>query len=201
MGKGTEPKWLSVASIDPGGTTGFCWAMVRLKTLRKRGWLEALRDAVATRGKDVGCRFILTEIHGNMDVTGRLLPPALLSFDPEDDQVDQLMAWIVNVRGYTSRASARTQRQISAILIEDFILRESTMDRTLLAPVRITAKLTYALHSETLRGGEPIVMQTPSDAKGVITDKRLKRWDLFTLTSSPHCRDAIRHLCKYLREA
>ena len=84
-----------------------------------------------------------------------------------------------------------------SVIIEDFILRLGTKDRQLLAPVRLAARLEDRLYSSGF-GGE-IVYQTPSDAKSIVTDDRLKHWGLWHV-GSPHIRDAWRHMIKYLRD-
>lgn len=84
-----------------------------------------------------------------------------------------------------------------AVVIEDFILdtRRASGKRSLLSPVRITAMLEYELS-----GRMPITKQSASDAKSVITDRRLKRWGYWT-PASTHARDATRHGLLFLRRS
>lgn len=86
----------------------------------------------------------------------------------------------------------------AAVVIEDFILRKFLQDRDLLAPVRITARVEYALY---LRG-QSFFKQQPSEAKGVATDDRLKAWKLYRSEGAEqHARDADRHAITWLRKA
>jgi hypothetical protein len=93
------------------------------------------------------------------------------------------------------------------VVIEDFILvpnvgtRGFSSKREGLSPVRVTAALLSAL----LVGGwsqeaiEKIVhMQSPSSAKGVITDERLRSAGMW-IKGSDHIRDSIRHAMLFLR--
>jgi hypothetical protein len=107
----------------------------------------------------------------------------------ENGQIDEIERLIFVRKGRLLPAKS--------VIIEDFILRERTQSRSLLAPVRITAALTDRLYSKGYRG--EVVLQSPSDAKSIVTDSRLKAWGLWH-EGSPHIRDAWRHLVKYLRE-
>jgi hypothetical protein len=89
---------------------------------------------------------------------------------------------------------------LNAIVVEDFILRLGTKDRSLLSPVRLTAMLEYGLSVDSdLMDLLPIVLQSPSDAKSTITDDRLKLAGMW-IRGLPHARDATRHLLLYLRK-
>jgi hypothetical protein len=90
---------------------------------------------------------------------------------------------------------------------EDFILRQFRMDRTLLAPVRITARFEQQLRSTGSgaehrgRGpGRVSLLQQPSMAMTTVTDERLKAWGYWNpLIAQPHARDAVRHAITWLR--
>lgn len=90
------------------------------------------------------------------------------------------------------------------VIIEDFILRQFRQDRSLLAPIRLTAKLEYEIYiSNEQRGNtgkQRVKKQQPSLAKTTATDERLKEWGLWEV-GAPHARDAIRHAVTFLRRA
>lgn len=90
----------------------------------------------------------------------------------------------------------------SALLIEDFILRVSSADRSLLSPVRITAHIEALVQAPRLREGLPdlpIFKQTPEMAMSTATDERLKRWGLYR-PGEQHARDATRHAITFIRK-
>jgi len=90
------------------------------------------------------------------------------------------------------------------VIIEDFTLRQFRMDRSLLSPVRVTAKLEYDIYLVNKDVGKEsqirIKKQQPSLAKSTATDARLKEWGLWEV-GAPHARDAIRHAVTFLRRA
>lgn len=91
----------------------------------------------------------------------------------------------------------------SAVVFEDFILGMKTQDRSLLAPVRYNAALGFALWrglncaDGEMRRWEPS-LQSANDAKNVITDERLKLWNMYA-EGPDHARDAVRHALLHLR--
>jgi hypothetical protein len=88
-------------------------------------------------------------------------------------------------------------KQVTDLVIEDFILRERTKDRNLLAPVRLSAGLVQeVLRSQQLIG---LTYQSASDAKSVVTDDRLRALGLW-IRGQQHARDACRHLALFLRK-
>lgn len=85
-----------------------------------------------------------------------------------------------------------------ALLVEDFILRIKSMDRELLSPVRIRAKLDYALE---LEGRPGYFSQAGELAMDTATNERLKRWGFYQREGGlEHARDADRHALTWLRE-
>ena len=80
-------------------------------------------------------------------------------------------------------------------VVESFSLRMMSMDTNLLAPVRVTAIIQDRLWGK----GVPIFMQSPSDAKSVCTDQRLKSWEMYESSSGAHARDADRHAILMVR--
>jgi hypothetical protein len=85
-----------------------------------------------------------------------------------------------------------------AVGIEDFILQTRNSDRAVLSPVRITAKLEFAMwrglfdYDGKVRRREMLAKQSASDAKKSFTDDRLKRANLYT-PGPDHIRDSTRH--------
>lgn len=101
---------------------------------------------------------------------------------PEDDQVDQMISLV------------EAWPEESDIAVEDFILRQFTMARDLLAPVRVTAAFKYALRPRTF------TRQQPSLAMRSVTDDRLKAWGFWApLKGQEHARDAVKHAITRLR--
>lgn len=100
----------------------------------------------------------------------------------EDEQVDQMISL---VEAWPEEAD---------IAVEDFILRQFTMARDLLAPVRVTAAFKYALRPRTF------TRQQPSLAMRSVTDERLKAWGFWApLKGQEHARDAVKHAVTRLR--
>lgn len=92
----------------------------------------------------------------------------------------------------------------AAVVLEDFILRMKTMDRDLLAPVRFNAALDFSMW-RGLRCADGEVrrwrpsFQSANDAKNVVTDARLKLWNMYA-EGPDHARDATRHAALHLRK-
>lgn len=185
-----KPAGYSIVSIDPGGATGLAWAVVGRSELKKLGATQALAAAKADG------RLIGEQVQGSS----------------EFDSAAYCLAWI---EVWQREAARRTRGKVqvhSRIVMEDFILRERTKDRSLLAPVRMIAMLEFGLYAFGSPTASPaqvspemaklgtvgVTKQQPSDAKSVATDERLKRWGLWH-AGSPHVRDAIRHMIIYLR--
>lgn len=82
------------------------------------------------------------------------------------------------------------------IVVEDFIVQNGTMDRSLLSPVRLTAALFDRLHSSDREYS--FYLQSPSNAKNTFSDDYLKRKIMYP-KGKQHARDAIRHLLLALR--
>ena len=96
----------------------------------------------------------------------------------------------------------------AAIACEDFIIDFKKIDqqRSTLSPVRIIAKIEYALwrvgaeySDKSAIGDSRINFQSASLAKTTCTDERLKEWGLYDRTSGVHARDAMRHAFFFLR--
>lgn len=116
----------------------------------------------------------------------------------EDNQVDRILAHL---------RRKEVGGEGLAVVLEDFILRSQYKDRSLLSPVRINAKFEFAFH-RGVREADGVVrrrvfppdrLQSSSDAKNVITDARLKLWQMY-LPGPDHPRDATRHALLWLRK-
>lgn len=83
-------------------------------------------------------------------------------------------------------------------VIEDFILRPGPhgSKRAGLSPVRMTAYLLTAIREVSLLM-PTIVPQQPGEAKGFMTDARLKALGWWAV-GKPHSRDALRHTATYV---
>lgn len=111
----------------------------------------------------------------------------------EDDRVvssGQVLA--ESVRVDWRRAELEAVRSIVGIVgrvdgwaCEDFILRGRSASRDALSPVRVAAMLFAVVGT-----GVPWWWVSPSDAKSVVTDERLRAWDAWVV--GKHARDAVR---------
>lgn len=94
-------------------------------------------------------------------------------------------------------ANVDVSRDTFIVTIEDFILQNPSMDRELLAPVRLTAR--YLDRMET-SGISIWTRTTASEAKRTVTDERLKMWNQYDSSEGVHARDAKRHAILMLRK-
>ena len=168
-GTGDDPRRERFIAVDPGVTTG----VVAVSLPANWRSLDLYSTLSALRSGEMGlssCR--------QMELSGS-----------ETGQIDRLEALIFGRKG--------DPNWVKCVVVEDFILRLRTQSRDLLAPVRLSARLEDRLYKGGFSG--QIVYQSPSDAKSIVTDLRLKQWGLWH-PGSPHIRDAWRHMAKYLRE-
>jgi hypothetical protein len=112
----------------------------------------------------------------------------------EDDQVDYLetlaAAW-----------------PLADVVVEDFILRQYRQDRSLLAPVRVTASFKRALRwtgvqlpGQGQTQPRRFHLQQPNLAKSAVTDTRMRASGFYQATAGkPHARDAVRHALTFAR--
>ena len=106
----------------------------------------------------------------------------------EDDVVDHMFELIEAWDG-----------NVGSVGLEDFILRQFSMGRELLAPVRVSSRFEDRMYVAG-RKGLFVPKQQPALAMSMVTDDRLKTWNLYTPTvGQPHARDALRHALTYLR--
>lgn len=180
------PKGISVFAVDPGMTTGWAWACVGLSELRKAGVVGAVRAAQRHRS---GLQLADTRFRSGQVRVGT-------DFDSEQAQVDALIIEMQVCAHMGDRCSSGSVPGISDVVVEDFILRQRTMDRSLLSPVRVTAGLMQDLYRSTWP--YCVSLQSASDAKSTVTDARLKAWGLY-VPGNEHARDATRHLILALR--
>lgn len=182
-----KPQGWNVFAVDPGDTCGWAWACV--------GRRDALHDP-ATGGMRAALhqgrvRFGQERVFHDSGPEG--------SWADETRCAKAILTQMLKCQGIGATSSSGVVPEISTLVIEDFILRERTKERSLLSPVRLTARI------ETLLFDEPelsckVHYQSPSDAKSTVTDERLERWG-FWPTGAPHARDALRHLLMFMREA
>lgn len=92
------------------------------------------------------------------------------------------------------------------VVVEDFVLRQMSMARELLSPVRITARFEQMLRDTGYgrnRGAGPgrtVTLQAGAMAMSVITDERLRAARMYDrVRGLPHGRDALRHALTWLR--
>lgn len=169
-------KEAAVIALDPGGTTG--WSLISVHP-------EALTEPKADVFEN-----IFEHKHGQVDCGSHRgnLESSLhegISTEGEFSGVYDLAEF---VRAWPS----------AAVVIEDFNLRQLRMDRDLLSPVRITSALGYSMWLD----GRDYHIQSPSDAKRVCTDERLKEWRMYESSGAlRHARDADRHAILFLRKA
>lgn len=171
---GLDAGW-QVVAVDPGTSTGVFWICLGRKELHSLDWRSAIRAAAKA---------------------GRLQSVTVRAQD-EQTSIDQVLSTAELWRKRGSDLSGHRAPQITDWVIEDFILRERTMARSLLSPVRITEGIERTLH---MNGSTATITKySAADAKTVISDERLRHWDLFG-NGSKHERDAFRHLCLRIRE-
>lgn len=150
---------LLVSAFDPGGTTGWCVLDIDAEAL-KEGW-----NAVA---RDRRVRWTCGQFGGS-----------------ERDMTDAMVRLCREV--WALWAAGEGDGWV--VPIEDFILYRSESDRSLLSPVRVTARFEDRMRAV----GLPVVKYSSRDALGVISDERLQFWGLFSRFSGVHARDATRH--------
>ena len=166
----------TIIAIDPGGTTGWSLMSVHPECLTDPE-ARVLENLHVHQHGQVDCG----SHRGNLDTSLH----SGISTDGEFGGVYDLAKFI---RSWP----------VSAVVIEDFQLRQQRMDRELLSPVRITAALGYSMWLT----GRDYHVQSPGDAKRVCSDERLKEWKLYDPVGGlVHARDADRHALLFLRKA
>jgi hypothetical protein len=126
------------------------------------------------------------------------LHPDVMSGDPEFRVLDNIDFWTAGQ--FTGGEDSQTDEIVdliqswpnARIVMEDFILRKMNMGRDLLAPVRITAKVEWAIRPRYF------VLQQPAMAMTTITDDRQKSMGLW-LPGQEHARDAVKHVFTFAK--
>lgn len=160
-----------VLAIDPGGVTG--WAVV---------WF----DPEVIVNKSIAVDKAVVAWQAGVIAGG------------ENGQIDQIL-------GMMKRHGVSNYEETGemALVVEDFQLRTQIRSREVLSPVRLTAALDYVLYKGVkCRDGQvryyQRVPQQATDAMNVVTDARLRMWDMY-LPGPDHPRDATRHALLWLR--
>lgn len=166
----------TVIAIDPGGTTGWSLISVVPEVLFEDDAL-ILDNILQHQHGQVDCGThrgnLGTSLHDGISTHGE--------FSGVYDLAKFVRSW-----------------PSSAVVIEDFILRQFRNDRELLSPVRVTA----ALGHQMWLTGRDYHVQSPADAKTTCNDDRLKSWGLYDASGAlQHARDADRHAILFLRKA
>jgi hypothetical protein len=153
---------LVVCSFDPGIRTGWAWYDFDRYEMCTEGTRIGLKGAEATWGQFDSSRGERYAVDQMVDVTRKCWEWADVS--EEDDTF--------------------------VVTIEDFILQNPSMDRELLAPVRMTARYLDRMETSGLRIW---TRHGANEAKSTVTDQRLKLWNQYDSASGTHARDAQRH--------
>lgn len=177
---------VSVFCVDPGVTTGWAWACLGRKELAGGDVVGAIHSARRHRSGAQGgdTRFLYGQVE-----TYR---------GDENQHVQELISLMLMTHNMARRTTGGIVSTHTNLVIESFTLRLKTKDRSLLAPVRLTAALGYAVHVHPDLSPR-LHMQSPSDAMSTVTDDRLRQWDLW-IKGQQHARDAVRHLILWLRK-
>lgn len=104
--------------------------------------------------------------------------------DTEDDMVDRMLEI---ARCVYEEVDVHSGDEWS-ILVEDFRVRMVDFRASFLSPVRLGAMF----RRDMRRGAVLVEFRTSSDALAVVTDGRLRDWNLWR-PGSVHARDAMRH--------
>lgn len=160
-----------VYAIDPGGTTG--WAVI---------WFDP--NTIVDKAQAVDKSVVAWQ--------------AGVISGSENGQIDAMLAHIkrFGVSNYEETGEM-------AVVVEAFNLRTQIRDPEVLSPVRLTAALDYVLYKGikcrdgVVRNFQRIPQQ-PVDAMNVMTDARLRLWNMY-LPGPDHPRDATRHALLWLR--
>lgn len=168
---------LVVVSFDPGQTTGWAVHRLDLDCLVRNGFVDTIYRE--SSGYAVG------------QIVG----------DGSDDAEMDMAEEMVDITRSAYTLGDYAGGDLFAIVMEDFVLRRSEADRTLLAPVRVFSRYEMCLRQVTRAGrvALPYFKQSASDAKNVVTDQRMLRWQVYT-PGSTHIRDAQRHGILFCRK-
>jgi hypothetical protein len=191
----------SVFGIDPGETTGWCWLLVGKAEIKAHGLSEALRRVKASSGQGVPGQFDRRLMHG--EIALNYVPfHGMVDAYPraEASAVQELVKTMLVMQGMGYRMSKGRIPILTHVVVESFSLRgdRNERSRSLLAPVRMIARLDQELHHQFSIELERVEYQDPSE-KGVMTDERLKDLGLYW-PGQGHATDATRHAVLKLRK-
>lgn len=175
---------VSIFAIDPGTGTGWAWACLGWKEIRKYGAEGALGRLVdRPAGGSIGdVRFRMGEINSKQG-------------DIESAQDVLIQAVISSHMG--NRVSNGRVPALTHVVIEGFSFREKTKSRHLLTPIRVGAAFEALMLRENELRYTEVSYQMPSE-KGNITDERQKRWGLW-FPGKKDANVAIKHMIVKLR--
>jgi hypothetical protein len=163
-------EWDCVVGIDPGETTG-------LFALRL-GAGGRLADRVRAGGW----------FAGQIEVSRAISPYLFLQECATQKQIAGRLASLAEAWGLPCVHLA----------FEDFTLRERTMERSLLSPVRMTSGILAYLH-EMNDVNFVCHFESAADAKSVVQDAMLQKVNIYS-PGKPHANDAARHAILTLRK-
>jgi hypothetical protein len=186
-------KGLSIFAVDPGETTGFAWTLLSPQEYEgfASGDTETLRAVSGWKGGFLNGdrRLQVGEINCYSDhYSGRVLR--------EIGTAESIVIEAIRCGNMAKRVS-KNRVFMSVVVIEDFILRQHSQSRNLLSPVRLAAYIEAFCYQNPVFQC-PIVLQTPSDAKTIMSDKRIRSMGLW-IPGKPHATDALRHMLLCLR--
>lgn len=165
----------TVIAIDPGGTTGWSLMSVHPESLNNPH-ADFLENIFTHQHGQVDCG----SHRGNLDSSLHTGISTDGEFSGVYDLAELIESW-----------------PASAVVIEDFTLRQQRKDRDLLSPVRITAALGFRLWLK----GRDYHVQQPNDAKTTCSNLRLREWGMYdSVGNLEHARDADRHAILFLRK-
>ncbi len=180
---------VSIFTIDPGTGTGWAWACLGWKELRKYGPERAL--ARAREASEAG----RVQSSGYGDVRFRMGEVNSKAGDIETAQDVLIQAVVSSHMG--NRVSRGLVPYLTHVVIEGFSFREKTKSKYMLAPIRVAAAFeAFMLREDDLRFTS-LSYQMPVDMS-IITDERQKRWDLW-FPGKKDANVAIKHLIVKLR--
>lgn len=179
----------SVFAIDPGETTGYAWAAIGAKEVRKHGISESIKRAL-DESLELS-RFGHTPIPGDSFPRFGWGEVDCRSMDGIEEVVRLIFSAHELIRMGTPLGG------LGWIVPEAFVLNRSVKDASLLSPVRVSAMIQYAVRKQINERGTAWEEQE-SAAKAVVPNDKLKAWGLYA-RGSEHQRDAMRHLIVKLR--
>lgn len=213
----------ALMAVDPGVTTGVAitnnaFAGQKFDKLVKG--LGKIRDANRGTGGTKGDGK-MQMAWGELPVTTELLPGSFVGWF----EIGPSRGWDHEYWTAVLLAELIEYCGVQWLAVEDFILRvgRGSSDRDGLAAVRVTSCFMTILRERKLcafqgirggteckasqragmhlgyRSGARILWQSPSNAKGVMTDDRLRRAGLW-IPGKDHARDAMRHLALLWRQ-